>query len=193
VPFDGAHSFTDRIHFLDQSMLEIPPLINEPLMPLGTGMQDQVLHTTAQMNVPLYDLHSSLQIGDSLNESPQKEMEDIPLPSSPSNGPFDHTFQHSNSPTTSKSDLSISSGIVEPAKSLELRILMPKPPNLPAGAATAVDSDKATEETPSKPGRRGPLTGAGAKAAARMRQIGSCSRCIIRKQKVSSGRCSWQS
>lgn len=191
MPPDSGNGHAD--YFLDQGIFDVPQWVQEPPMSLATSMQDHFPNTSLDESLPSYDLYSPFQIGELWDPSLQDDMEDIPLPSFPGNQPV-HTFHPSNSAVATRSDSiptdsdrNTSSSIPVPTKALELRNLLPKLPSLPSDAVSGIDSDEAKEQGSSKLGRRRCLTAEEKEATARMRQIGSCARCIARKAKVSSG------
>jgi hypothetical protein len=187
VPLNSGDGHAD--HFPDRGFLDVPQWVQEPPVSLATSMQDYFPDTHLDESLPSYDLYSPFQIGEPWDLSLQEDMGDSSLPSIPSNNCLDYSILASNSPLANRndsiptnSDRNTSSSVLEPAKAPELRIILPRPQFLPSYA----NSDDITQEGSAKLGRRRNLTTDEKEAAARVRKIGSCARCIVRKIRVSS-------
>lgn len=199
MPLISGDGNADHVHSLNRGILDVPQWVQDPPMPLATNMQGHFSDTSPDKSSPSYDLYSPYQIGEPWDLSLQQDMEDIPLPLFSSNRPLEDTFYASNCPVATRSDSiptlpdrNTSSSLQEPTKMLELRYIMPKPRSLPSDAGSDTNSGEVTQKGPAKLGRRRRLTADEKKAAARIRQIGSCARCIARKTKVSSRQYSLQ-
>jgi len=171
----------------------MPQWAQEPPFSLVTSMQDHFPDTSPDESLPSYDLYSPFQIGEPWDPSFQEDMDNIPLPPIPSDNSFGHNFLASNSPLATRSDSiptnsdqNTPSSILEPTKALELRTILPMPPSLPSDAVSVTNSDDITQQSSPKLHQRRNLTTEEKEATARMREIGSCAKCIVRKIKVSS-------
>lgn len=194
MPINSSDRHADQFHFLDRGILDVPHWVQEPPVSLATSMQDHFPGINPDESLPLYDLYSPLQIREPWDMSLQDDMENIPVPSFPSNQTVDYSFQASdNSPLATRGDSiaadadpDTSPSPLEQPKALGFCVIMPKPPSLPSDAASDTNSDDVTQQGSAKVCRRRNLTTEEKEAAARVREIGSCARCIARKIKVSS-------
>jgi hypothetical protein len=163
-------------------------------MSLERSMQDHPLYASPYKSIPSYDLYSPFQVGEPWDLSLQEDMEAMPLPSFPSNETLHYNFYASNnSPLATRSDSlaadadpDTSPSPLEQPKALGFCAIMPRLPSLPADAASDTNSDDVTQQGSAKLCRRRNLTTEEKEATARMREIGSCARCIARKIKVGS-------
>jgi hypothetical protein len=192
MPLSSGDRHTEQFCTLDQDIFDMPQWVLEPQMSLATSMQDSFLDTSPDESIPSYDLYFPFQTGELWDPSPLDDIEDIP-PSFPSTQSV-YTCHASNSPVATRSnsiptdsDRTTSSSVLAPTKTLELRNLMPKPPSLASDEVRYTNGDDVTQKGSAKLGRRRRLTAEEKEAAARLRQIGSCAKCIARKAKVSPG------
>lgn len=184
MPLNNGGGHANHIHSLHPGILDLQQWVPNPPISLTTSIQDQLSDTSLEKSVPSYDLYSPFHIEEPWDLNFLEVMEDIPLPSIPSNHSLDCSFLASNSSLATRSDSiptepnqNISSSLLEPTKALEPRNLMPKPPSLPFDAMSDTNSGNVIQQGSARQnGRR--------RSNARMRQIGSCARCIVRKLKV---------
>jgi len=179
MPLGSGDRHTKQFHTPDQNIFDVQQWVLEPPMSLATSISS-------------YDLYSPFQPGELWDPSFLDDMEDTP-PSFPGTQPV-YTFPASNSQVATRSnsiptnsDQTTSSSALAPTKALKLRNIMPKLPSLPSDEVSDTNNDDVTQKGSVKLGRRRRLTTEEKEAAARLRQIGSCARCIAGKAKVSPG------
>jgi hypothetical protein len=193
VSLNSGDSHTEQFYSPDRGILDIPQWVQEPPISLATSMSDHFSDISPDNSLSSYDLYPPFQIGEPRDPSLQEGIENIPLPSFPGNQAPDYTFHSPNSlvetiPDSNPTDSNpnTSSSVLEPTKAPELRSILPMPPSLRSDTVSDTNSDDGTQQSCTKPGQRRRFTAAEKEETARIREIGSCARCIERKIKVSS-------